>query len=67
MKYKGVRQKMSLEGGKIDDLIELEKERFQADDDRRIRMVKRADEINMEFNETRRILLQARQFVDEFS
>ena len=30
-------------------------------------MAVRADAIQMEFNQTRRVLLKARQFVDEFS
>lgn len=66
-KYKGVRTKMSKDGAHIDELVEIELERFRNDEERAVRMKIRADAIRQETSEIRKALLQAHQFIDEFS
>ena len=58
---------MSLEGEKMDTLVQLEKWRFQADEEKVKRMAKRADDILIETSEVKKTLMKARQFLDEFS
>lgn len=66
-KYKQVRTKMAMEGSQIDDIIEQELERFQEDEEKAVRMKKRADDIKQERSEVRKAILKAKQFMDEFS
>jgi Ca2+-binding EF-hand superfamily protein len=65
-KYKGVRDRV---GGDVDvdRLAELEKERFQKDVDRRHRMNARKREIRNEKSTVRKVLLEAKQFLDDVS
>jgi hypothetical protein len=67
VKYKEVRRKMGQEGSNTDKLVEIELERFTADEDRERRMAERSNQIKQETSEIKKTILQARQFLDEFS
>ncbi len=66
-KYKGVRAKLVAAGSNTDDMAELEMKRFQDDQAKVRRMKERDDQIRNESSGIRKALLQAQQFVDEFS
>lgn len=66
-KFKNVRRKMVSEGDNVEKLVELELERFQEDDTKEKRMAERALLIKQETSEIRKVMLQAKQFLDEFS
>ena len=51
----------------LEKLVELELERFQEDDDKEKRMAERALLIKQETSEIRKVMLKAKQFLDEFS
>lgn len=65
--YKGVRDKMGKEASNIDDVVALELKRFKEDEEREKRMAMRDLQIKQETSEIKKVLLQARQVVDEFS
>jgi hypothetical protein len=58
---------MAMEGSQIDDVIDLELQRFKEDEIKAERMAKREEAIKLETSEVRKTILQARQFLDEFS
>ena len=66
-KYKGVRRKMAADGANVEELVEIELERFRQDEEREVRMKFRAEAIRQETSELKKTILQARQFMDEFS
>ena len=66
-KYKGVRRKMAADGSNVDELVEIELQRFHNDEAREMRMKSRAEAIRQETSELKKTILQAHQFVDEFS
>lgn len=66
-KYRGVRQKMAMEGAYADEVVKQELERFREDELKNERMQRREEAIKQETSEVRKVILQARQFVDEFS
>ena len=66
-KYRDVRRKMGAEGSNADRLVQVELNRFTDDEMREKRMAERAAVIKQETSEIRKVILQARQFLDEFS
>lgn len=66
-KYKNVRRKMGAEGGNTAQLVEVELQRFTEDEQREKRMAERGAKIKQETSEFRKMFMQARQFMDEFS
>jgi hypothetical protein len=62
-----VRRKLVLIDNNADKIAEVEMKRFLDDEKRTKRMAAREMEIKTEASTTRRTLLQARQFLDEFS
>lgn len=62
-----VRKKMVLIDNNADELAEIEMKRYLDDEKRAKRMAAREMEIKTEASTARRTLLQARQFLDEFS
>jgi hypothetical protein len=62
-----VRRKITAIDQHADHLAELELERYQRDQERIKRMKDRDEEIANEASHIRKAILQARQFVDEFS
>lgn len=66
-KFKNVRRKMVSEGDNVEKLVELEMERFYAEDNKEKRMKDREAMIKQETSELRKTYLQAQQFLDEFS
>jgi hypothetical protein len=66
-KYKGVRRKMAADGANVEELVEIELQRFHNDEAREMRMKTRAEAIRQETSELKKTILQAHQFVDEFS
>ncbi len=65
--YSQVRKKMLKEGHNTEEIIQVELDRFKADDERKERMAKREIEIKNEASEVRRVILKAKQFIDEVS
>ncbi len=65
--YKGVRSKMGKEGSNVDDIVDTELRRFKDDEERVKRMAMREAHIKQETSEIKKIIMQARQVVDEFS
>lgn len=66
-RYAGVRKKMAAAGAQTDLIAELEMQRFEEDQARAKRMVIRAQEIKHEPSGIRKVILNARQILDEFS
>jgi hypothetical protein len=66
-KYKAVRRKMAADGANVEELVEIELQRFHADEEREMRMKTRAEAIRQETSELKKTILLAHQFVDEFS
>ena len=66
-KYRSVRGKMAMEGEHADEVVRLELIRFQEDHERNERMQRREQAIKQESSEVRKVILRARQLVDEFS
>lgn len=66
-KFKNVRRKMVSEGDNVEKLVELEMERFYAEDNKEKRMKDREAMIKQETSELRKTYLQAQQFFDTFS
>lgn len=66
-KYKNVRRKMGAEGSNTAQLVEVELSRFTEDEQREKRMAERGAKIKQETSEFRKMFMQARQFMDEFS
>ena len=66
-KYRSVRKKMAMEGEHADEVVQQELERFKEDEEKNERMKRREQAIKQETSEVRKVILQARQFVDEFS
>jgi predicted secreted acid phosphatase len=66
-KYKNVRRKMGQEGANVEQLVEVELQRFTEDEQREKRMAERAAKIKQEPSEFRKAYMQAAQFFDEFS
>ena len=66
-KYRSVRGKMAMEGAHADEVVRLELIRFQEDHERNERMQRREQAIKQESSEVRKVILRARQLVDEFS
>ena len=66
-KYRAVRRKMASAGNNIDVLAEVEMKRFKEDEEKRKRMQARDVEIRNEASTVRKAILNARQFMDEFS
>lgn len=66
-KYRAVRSKMAMEGDRVQEMVDLELERFHEDQARAERMAQREVLINNEADGVRKTLLQARQFLDEIS
>ncbi len=58
---------MLKEGHNTEEIIQVELDRFKADDERKERMAKREIEIKNEASEVRRVILKAKQFIDEVS
>lgn len=67
VKYKGVRRKMQQSGANVDLMAEIQMKRFEDDVAKEKRMKERALDIHRETNGIRKALLEARQFVDEFT
>ena len=66
-KYKEVRRKMGAEGGNIQQIVDTELQRFTDDALREKRMAERDAKIKQETSEVKKVIMQARQFLDEFS
>ena len=66
-KFKNIRRKMVSEGDNVEKLVELEMERFYAEDNKEKRMKDREAMIKQETSELRKTNLQAQQFLDKFS
>ncbi len=66
-KYKEVRRKMGAEGGNIQQIVDTELQRFTDDAVREKRMAERDAKIKQETSEVKKVIMQARQFLDEFS
>lgn len=62
-----VRRKIILIDNNADQIAEVEMQRFLDDERKAKRMAAREQEIKAEASTTRRALLQAKQFLDEFS
>ena len=67
VKYKGVRKKLMAAGSNTDEMAELEMQRFKDDLEKTRRMKERSDKIRNEPSAIRKALLEAQQFVDEFT
>ena len=65
--YKEVRRKVVQSGDNTDLMAELEIQRFREDEERMKRMKDRDQKIRQETSQLRKVILQARQFADEFS
>ena len=65
--YKNVRNKMGKEGGNVQDIVDDEVARFIYDGQREKRMADREQMIKEEKSEVKKVILQARQFLDEFT
>jgi Ca2+-binding EF-hand superfamily protein len=66
-KYQAVRQKMAMEGDKVQEVVELELQRYQEDKDKHIRLQQREALIEKEDNALKKTYLQAKQFWDMIS
>jgi len=66
-KYRNVREKMSMEGAHAHEVVTQELERFKEDEEKNLRMARREEAIKQETSEVRKVILQARQFLDEYS
>lgn len=66
-KYKAVRRKLAAGSANTDELANTEIARYREDQAREQRIKERAVEIKKETNPIKKVLLQARQFVDEVS
>ena len=66
-KYKEVRRKLMQTGDTTDLLAKLEIERFEEDEQRIKRMKERQRLIQQESSQIKKVILQARQFADEFA
>ena len=66
-KYRSVRGKMAMEGAHADKIVQLELIRFQEDHEKNERMQLREQAIKQETSEVRKVILRARQMVDDFS
>ena len=66
-KYKEVRRKMVAGSKNTDELAEFEIKRFKEEKEREQRIKERAYEIKKETSAIRKVILEARQFIDEIS
>lgn len=66
-KYKEVRRKVTQNGENTDLLAQLEINRFEEDEERKRRMKEREWLIKQEPSQVKKVLMQARQMMDEFS
>ena len=66
-KYKEVRRKMGAEGSNVQQIVDVELQRFTDDAHREKRMAERGAKIKQETSEIKKVIMQARQFMDEFS
>ena len=66
-KYKGVRRKLAAGSANTDEVANMEIARYKDDQVREQRIKERALQIKSESNPIRKVILQARQFVDEVS
>lgn len=65
--YRNVRNKMGKEGGNTQEIVNDELARFDYDAAREKRMKDRDQAIKEEKSEIKKTILQARQFLDEFT
>lgn len=66
-KYRDVRRKMAMEGENVNEMVGIELQRFQEEEARKERMLKRQVEIDNESSGIRKTILQARQLMDELA
>jgi hypothetical protein len=66
-KYEGVRTKLVKMTDKVDELAVLEMQRFNDDLEKSKRMAEREKQIKKESSAIRKTILEAKQFLDEFS
>ena len=66
-KYKTVRRKITAAGSNIDEIAAIEMERFGQDEIKNKRIADRENQIKNETSAIRKLILEARQFVDEIS
>jgi hypothetical protein len=66
-KYQGVKHKLVKMTDKVDEMAVLEMQRFNEDLEKQKRMAEREKQIKKESSSIRKAILEAKQFLDEFS